>query len=135
MEKSSEQLDIQFFQLVLSLQAAAMQQMGKIMSPLTGKIERDMAGARTSIDLIEMLQKKTVNNLSEEESKLIQHVLYELRMNFVDESKKEETGSGTSKGSPESVDTDQDGSAASVEKPVEMTQSEDSDSDPKERPE
>ena len=93
MSESTNGLDAQFFQLVLSLQAAAMQQMGKVMSPITGKIERDLTAAKTSIDMIEMIQRKTEGNLTEDETKLINHVLYELRLNYVDESAKPENDS------------------------------------------
>ena len=88
MNDSADKYDIQFFQLVLSLQMAAMQQMGKVASPISGKIERDLNQAKSSIDLIEMIQKKTEGNLNEDEKKLIDHVLYELRMNYVEEVKK-----------------------------------------------
>jgi len=84
-------LDMNFYQLVLSLQAAAWQQMGKVSSPLTGKMERNLEQAKASIDLLEMLQRKTEGNLSSEEKKLLDHVLYELRMNYVDEAKKPAT--------------------------------------------
>ena len=100
MNESLDKYDIQFYQLVISLQGAAMHQMGKIASPLTGEIERDLDQAQASIELLAMIQRKTEGNLSEDEEKMIDHVLYELRLNFVDESKKgpseEEAGaSGT----------------------------------------
>lgn len=83
-----QQFDPHFMQLVLSLQAAAMQQMGKVMNPMTSKIERDLVMAQNTIDMLTMIEKKTKNNLTDEESKLIEHVLYELRLNFVDETNK-----------------------------------------------
>ena len=76
------------FQLVFSLKTAAMQQMGKIVSPVTGKVERDLTIAQTTIDILAMLETKMKGNLSDEESGFISRSLYELRMNFVDESKK-----------------------------------------------
>lgn len=88
MSDTPQKIDMYFMQLVLSLQAGAMQQLGKVMSPITGKIERDLVMARHTIDILGMLQAKTEGNLTEEESKFIGHVLYELRLNFVDESKK-----------------------------------------------
>ena len=88
MNETPDKYDIQFYQLVLSLQAAAMQQMGKMASPLSGEVERDLNQARVSIDMLTMIQRKTEGNLSEDEKKLIDHVVYELRLNFVDESKK-----------------------------------------------
>ena len=90
MTSDSEQLDPHFMQIVLSLQAAAMQQMGKVMNPMTSKIDRDLIMAQNSIDMLSMIEAKTKNNLSEQEEKLINHVLYELRLNFVDESKKKD---------------------------------------------
>jgi hypothetical protein len=82
-------IDVNFFQLVFSLQSAAMQQMGKIVSPVTGKVERDLSIAKTTIDILGMLERKMKGNLTAEEAKYIGHSLYELRLNFVDESKKE----------------------------------------------
>ncbi|MEA2030687.1 MAG: DUF1844 domain-containing protein [candidate division Zixibacteria bacterium] len=77
-----------FSQLVLSLQMGAMQQMGKMASPVTNKVERDMSMAQASIDMLGMLESKTKGNLTEDEEKLLTHILYELRMNYVEESKK-----------------------------------------------
>ncbi len=77
-----------FTQLVLSFQAAAWQQMGKVQSIMTGKIERNLVMAKHSIDMLAMLEEKTKENLTEDESKYLEHVLYELRMNYLDEVKK-----------------------------------------------
>ena len=77
-----------FTQLVLSFQAAAWQQMGKVASVISGKVERNLEMAKHSIDMLAMLEEKTKGNLNEDESKYIAHVLYELRMNFLDEAKK-----------------------------------------------
>lgn len=108
MEQFSEKLDPYFFQLVLSLQGGAMQQMGKIASPLTGKVERDLDMAKSSIDMLGMIKDKTEGNLTDEEKKLVEHALYELRMNYVDELKKPVEPAAESK--PESE-------AAPVDKP------------------
>jgi hypothetical protein len=77
-----------FTQLVLSFQAAAWQQMGKVPSILTGKVERNLEMAKHSIDMIGMLDEKTKDNLSESEAKYLQHALFELRMNYLEEIKK-----------------------------------------------
>ena len=106
MDKLPENVDQLFLQLVLSMQASAMQQMGKIASPFTGKVERDLKAAQFSIDVVEMLEKKMKGNLSDEEAKIISHVLYELRLNYVDESKKGDTpkSKDTEKGAGEKTD-------------------------------
>jgi len=78
-----------FIHLVLIFQGAAMQQMGKLMNPITKKVERDLEAARNSIDTLRMLESKTEGHLSEEESKLLSHVLFELHLNYVDEVEKD----------------------------------------------
>ena len=74
-----------FLGLIHSFQAAAMQQMGKTVNPFTEKVERDLAQARLSIDMLEMLQERTGGNLTGEESRFLSHVLTELRLNYVAE--------------------------------------------------
>ena len=88
--ESEKKGEFYFVQLVITFQAAAMQQMGKLQNPITEKVERDLDQARFSIDMLEMLQEKTKNNLTEDEKKFLEHTLYELRMNYLDEVKKDQ---------------------------------------------
>ncbi len=94
MTEEQGKLDPYLLQLVLSLQAGAMQQMGKVASPVTGEVERDLILAQHTIDILEMVQKKMKGNLTDEEEKLVGHVLYELRLNYVDESQKASAEAG-----------------------------------------
>ena len=90
---NSSRDEILFLQLVAMFQYAAMQQMGKLPNPVSGKIERDLEQARISIDMIEMLHNRTQASRSARESEYLDKVLFELRMNSVDESKRApETG-------------------------------------------
>jgi hypothetical protein len=90
-----------FTALLFSLHAAGMQQLGKIMNPLSGKIERDLEQAQATIEMLEMFKRKTTGNLTENETKLLTRLLYELQMNYVDEAGKDQksgtdpTASGT----------------------------------------
>ena len=84
-----EKVNEYFLSLVFSLSAAAMQQMGKIANPLTKKIEKNLDQAKVSIDMIEMLQKKTKGNLTEDENKLLSSTLSDLQLNYVDELEKD----------------------------------------------
>lgn len=106
MTESIEDQDIQFFQLIISLHAGTMQQMGKVANLATGKIERNMLGAKNSIDLLEMLQRKMKGNLSEGEQKMLESTLFELRMNYVDEVKKDAGESDKSNKSDDSNASD-----------------------------
>ena len=75
-------------QLILSLQTAAYQQMGKIKNPVTDKIEKDLNQAQFSIDMLEMFKHKTQGNLTEPEDQFLRKVISELQLNFVAESQK-----------------------------------------------
>ncbi len=88
-DQSEKMGEYHFVQLVLMFQTAAMQQMGKIQNPITKEMERDLNQAKLSVDMLEMIQQKTKGNLSESEKKFLDHVLFELRMNYVDEVNKD----------------------------------------------
>ncbi len=77
--------DFLFIRLVLTFQSAAMQQLGKIMNPGTGKIERELDQASASIDTLAMLQEKCKGNLKEDEENLLDRIVSELKLNYVDE--------------------------------------------------
>ena len=85
MNENDQQQDALFVNLVLVFKNAAMQQMGKLMHPLTGKVERNLDQARFSIDTLDMLKTKTEGNLSPELGKLLDSTLLELRINYVEE--------------------------------------------------
>lgn len=81
---------IDFSTFVLSLAASAMVHLGRAPGPegdaVPGGGERspvDLVLARQTIDTLEMIRDKTRDNLDEDETKLLQTVLYELRMAFV----------------------------------------------------
>jgi hypothetical protein len=86
---SNEKNTSLFFSLVMTFQAAAMQQMGILKNPISDKIESDLQQAQISIDILDMLEEKTRGNLSEEEIKLLKGILQELKLNYVDEMSKE----------------------------------------------
>ncbi len=75
-------------QLILMFQTAAMQNMGKLKNPLTDKVEKDLAQAQISIDILDMLHKKMKNNLMPEEERMFAGVIQELKLNYVDEMNK-----------------------------------------------
>jgi hypothetical protein len=74
---------IDFSTFVLSLATSAMVHMGLVPDPDGGATQKNLALARQSIDTLEMLQQKTRGNLSDDETHLLQSVLYQLRMDFV----------------------------------------------------
>jgi len=77
-----------FLQLVLGLQQAAMVALGKLMNPMSGKIERNLEGARNTIDTLAAIEVRTRGNLESDEQRVLTQVLTDLRMNYLDEVKK-----------------------------------------------
>ena len=79
------QKEVLFLQLVSMFQVAAMQQLGKLVNPVSNKAERDLDQAKISIDTLDVLKEKTAGNLSETENDYLEKVLFELHMNYVNE--------------------------------------------------
>jgi hypothetical protein len=78
-----------FETLVSYLSTTAMFQLGLIPGPSGEHIPADMPNAKRTLDLLEVLQKKTHGNLTASESRLLEDVLYELRMTFVETQKRQ----------------------------------------------
>jgi hypothetical protein len=98
---SKEELyTFQFISLLYSLHATCMQQLGKVVNPLTNKIERSLEQAKATIDMVEMLREKTKGNLTSEEEKTLGRLLSEMQMNYADEVFKEKKA-GDEKGKEE----------------------------------
>lgn len=75
---------ITFSGFILSLATTAAIHFGDIEDPGTGRRgEPNLAAAQQMVDLIAILQEKTKGNLSEQEAQLVEDLLYELRMRFV----------------------------------------------------
>lgn len=73
-----------FDTLVSYLSTTAMFQLGFLVGPGGERIPADLVNARRTIDLLEVLQEKTEGNLTEEEARMLNDVLYELRLSFVE---------------------------------------------------
>ncbi|MCL5006006.1 MAG: DUF1844 domain-containing protein [Acidobacteria bacterium] len=76
-----------FATLVSYLSTTAMFQLGLLPGPGGEYISPDFVNCRRTIDLLEVLQEKTRGNLSAEEARLLDEVLYELRMSFIEVQK------------------------------------------------
>ncbi len=77
-----------FETLVSYLSTTAMFQLGLLPDPAGERIPADLSNAHRTIDLLEILQQKTRGNLTPDESKLLDDVLYELRLSFVEIEKR-----------------------------------------------
>lgn len=80
----STESGISFAQFVLSLGTTAAVHFGDLPDPATGEPgEPDLVGASQMIELLALLQEKTRGNLDPAEAKLLEDLLYDLRMRFV----------------------------------------------------
>ncbi len=81
--------DQSLMMLALNLQTGALVQLGKIADPQSGQMRRDLEGARLSIDLLDMLKAKTKGNAHPEVAALLSRAAMDLKLNFMDELKKD----------------------------------------------
>ena len=100
-----QQNELLFMQLVMMFQGMALQNLGKVMNPVTNQIERDLDQAKNMIDILGMLDAKTKGNLNDNEQRLLEHALFELRMNYVDEVKKGDAESSDERAADEGVES------------------------------
>lgn len=80
--------EIDFSTFVISLSTQALMHLGEIASPLSGKVETDVPVAKQMIDILGMLREKTRGNLSASEDRLMEDILFDLRMKYVEAVKK-----------------------------------------------
>ena len=77
---------ISFAGFVMSLATTAAVHFGDIPDPEGGTTAQDLDAARQMIDILALLQEKTRGNLTPDEADLVEKLLYELRMRFVQAS-------------------------------------------------
>ncbi len=75
--------EIDFNSFIFSLSTSALIQLGEIEDPFTQKLGKNLPLAKQTIDLIAMLREKTKGNLTSQEERLIENILYDLRMRYV----------------------------------------------------
>ena len=80
--------EINFAAFVLSLAHTTAVHFGDIPDPVSGqRSEPNLAAAEQMIDILSLLEEKTRGNLTAEERQLLEQLLYELRVRFVEVSK------------------------------------------------
>jgi len=82
-----EKNDQLFMQLIYMFHTSAMQGLGKIADP-TGQVNCNLEYVSQTIDIMEMLKIKVDGNISEDIEKMLDGMLSELKLNYVDETSK-----------------------------------------------
>lgn len=80
---------ITFSDFVVSLSTSAIFHFGDIPDPVSKKAEKNLEAAKQTIDILGIIEQKTRGNLDENEKKLMEAVLFELRMRYVKEREDE----------------------------------------------
>jgi hypothetical protein len=79
----AQDFEMSFDKFIASLYMNALMQLG-LAAPQGGKPQLDIIGARQTIDILAILQEKTKGNLTPAEQTMLQNVLYELRMAYLE---------------------------------------------------
>ena len=76
---------LSFVAFVVSLASSAAIHFGDLPDPVSGtRAEPNLEGAAQVIEILSLLEQKTRGNLTAEERQVLEQVLYELRMRFVE---------------------------------------------------
>ena len=71
--------------LIHTLFTQALMALGRIPNPITKQTHRNVATARHFVDTLAMLERKTQGNLTDEERRLLEEMLHQLRMQILSE--------------------------------------------------
>jgi hypothetical protein len=80
--------EINFSTFVISLSTQVLMHLGEIANPISGTVDADVPAAKQMIDMLSMLKDKTRGNLNANEERLMQDILFDLRMKYVEAVKK-----------------------------------------------
>jgi hypothetical protein len=79
---------VEFATFVLSLGSSALMHLGEVERPGTGTTEKNLPMAKHSIDILSMLEGKTKGNLTGAEAQLLENLLFDLRLRYVEATRK-----------------------------------------------
>ncbi len=80
--------EIDFGTFIMSLASSVLVHLGEIEHPDVQGREVNLPLAKQTIDILGMLRDKTRGNLTQEEAQLLDNLLYDLRMKYVDAKKR-----------------------------------------------
>ncbi len=81
---AASQPELNFATFLVGLSSEALGALGELPDPATGEQRRDLRAAQQLIDIIGMLRDKTRGNLDHTEQSLIDAILFDLRMKYVE---------------------------------------------------
>jgi len=81
-------MELNFSTFLLSLSTQALAHLGEIPDPVSHRVDIDLGAAKQMIDILGLLQEKTKGNLDQAESRLLDGVLYDLRLRYVERARR-----------------------------------------------
>lgn len=89
MKDGQELPPIDFMSFIMSLSTSALIYLGEVPDPVDNERKKIIPMAKQMIDLISLIMEKTKGNLTVDEEKYMENILFELRMLFVKASSKQ----------------------------------------------
>jgi len=83
-------LDLNFSTFVISLSTQALAHLGEIQNPIDRSMAVDLGAAKQLIDILGILKDKTKGNLDATEAGLLDNMLYDLRLRYVERVRRSE---------------------------------------------
>lgn len=77
--------EITFSTFIFSLNSSALVMLGAVEDPQTGQKTKNLPLAKQTIDMIAMIEEKTLGNLTNDEANLLKNILHDLRIMYVKE--------------------------------------------------
>ena len=90
-EKVYKESIIDFSSFLLSLSTQAFISLGEMKNPMTGEVKVNLDATKQVIDIICMLKERTKGNLEPSETKLLDNILYDLRLKYIEKTEKNKT--------------------------------------------
>ncbi|MBU1043243.1 MAG: DUF1844 domain-containing protein [Candidatus Omnitrophica bacterium] len=86
-DQEHEMPPVDFNLFISSLGMQALMGLGEIENPISNKKEPSLPQAKYLIDTLDMVKEKTKGNLNEQENSMLEQMLFQLRMKYVELSK------------------------------------------------
>jgi uncharacterized protein YjaG (DUF416 family) len=127
----AEMNKVLFMNLVMMFSTTAMQQLGKLVNPITQQAGIDLHGAQASIDILTMLSEKTRGRLDKEEERLLREAISALQLNYVETAESAAKMEGTKQEKKGASGSGEAGPEAAAEDVVKLAAAEPSEKTPK----
>jgi hypothetical protein len=88
-KQKNEMPAINFSTFIFSLNSSALVHLGVIADPTSGSMRKELTIAKQTIDILAILEEKTKGNLTDDENKLLGHILHDLRIKFIKEKNRQ----------------------------------------------